>query len=231
MTGLSHLDGLPSTPGKLKTEKGNFYRLRFYPSHFPRFTLGSFVLIFCVPLFLLCSPPGNPAGSNRRNLTDRVAPARTVSLGPNWEHRVRASALPKSKKGFSILVTGAAGFVGSHASLALKRRGDGVLGVDNFNNYYEVGLKRARKSILERAGVHIIEADINDGVLLQRLFDAVAFTHVMHLAAQAGVRYAIHNPTSYIHSNIVGFVALLEACKAANPQPAIVWARPAPSTG
>nr|GMD96651.1 UDP-glucuronate 4-epimerase 3 [Ipomoea batatas] len=126
MTGLSHLDALPSTPGKLKTEKGNFYRLRLYPSHFPRFTLGSFVLIFCVLLFLLCSPPGNPAGSNRRNLTDIVAPARTVSLGPNWERRVRASALPKSKKGFSILVTGTAGFVGSHVSLALKRRGDGL---------------------------------------------------------------------------------------------------------
>lgn len=223
MTGLSHLDALPSTPGKLKTEKGNLYRLRLYPTHFPRFTLGSFVLIFCVLLFLLCFPPTNP-GSNRRNLADLLAPSRTARLGPNWERRVRASALPKSKKGFSILVTGAAGFVGSHVSLALKRRGDGVLGIDNFNNYYEIGLKRARKSILERSGVYIVEADINDGVLLQKLFDAVAFTHVMHLAAQAGVRYAMQNPSSYVHSNIAGFVTLLEACKTANPQPAVVWA-------
>ncbi|CAH9117116.1 unnamed protein product [Cuscuta europaea] len=224
MSGLSHLDALPSTPGKLKTEKSNnFYRLRFYPTYFPRFTLGSFALSLFILLFLFCSPPANP-GTNRRNLADMVEPSRTAHLGPNWERRVRASALPRSKKGFSILVTGAAGFVGSHVSLSLKRRGDGVLGIDNFNSYYEIGLKRARKTILERSGVYIIEADINDGVLLRKLFDAVAFTHVMHLAAQAGVRYAMQNPSSYIHSNVAGFVTLLEACKAANPQPAIVWA-------
>ncbi|RAL53424.1 hypothetical protein DM860_007096 [Cuscuta australis] len=222
-SGLSHLDALPSTPGKLKTEKSNFYRLRFHPTYFPRFSLGSFVLVFLILLFLFCSPPSNP-GSNRRNLADSIAPSQTAHLGPNWERRVRASALPRSKKGLSVLVTGAAGFVGSHVSLSLKRRGDGVIGIDNFNPYYEIGLKRARKSLLERSGVYIIEADINDAVLLRKLFDAVPLTHVMHLAAQAGVRYAMQNPASYVHSNVAGFVTLLEACKDANPQPAIVWA-------
>ncbi|XWS16939.1 hypothetical protein CRYUN_Cryun33cG0025000 [Craigia yunnanensis] len=66
--------------------------------------------------------------------------------------------------------------------------------------------------------------DLNDAKLLAKLFDVVAFAHVMHLAAQAGVRYAMENPNSYVHSNIAGLVTLLETCKSANPQPAIVWA-------
>ncbi|KAJ0478851.1 putative UDP-glucuronate 4-epimerase [Helianthus annuus] len=68
------------------------------------------------------------------------------------------------------------------------------------------------------------KGDINDTVLLNKLFEVVHFTHVMHLAAQAGVRYAMQNPKSYIHSNIAGFVNVLEVCKNANPQPAIIWA-------
>jgi len=123
-----------------------------------------------------------------------------------------------------VLVTGAAGFVGTHVSLALKKRGDGVLGIDNFNSYYEVSLKRARQELLEKQEIFIIEDDINNKELLKVLFDLIQFTHLMHLAAQAGVRYAMQNPGSYVHSNIAGFVTLLEACKDANPQPAIVWA-------
>lgn len=123
-----------------------------------------------------------------------------------------------------MLVTGAAGFVGAHVSAALRRRGEGVLGLDNFNEYYDPSLKRARQELLSRDGVFIVEGDINDSALLRKLFDVVAFTHVMHLAAQAGVRYAMKNPNSYIHSNIAGFVNLLEVCKSANPQPAIIWA-------
>lgn len=109
-------------------------------------------------------------------------------------------------------------------SVALKKRGDGVLGLDNFNNYYETSLKKARKGLLERAGVFVVDGDINDKSLLDKIFDVVAFTHVMHLAAQAGVRYAIQNPHSYVQSNIAGFVNLLETCKSSDPQPAIVWA-------
>lgn len=109
-------------------------------------------------------------------------------------------------------------------SVALKRRGDGVLGIDNFNKYYDVSLKRSRNNLLQRAGVFVVDGDINDAELLKKLFDVVSFTHVLHLAAQAGVRYAMQNPSSYVNSNIAGFVKLLEACKSANPQPSIVWA-------
>jgi UDP-glucuronate 4-epimerase len=77
---------------------------------------------------------------------------------------------------------------------------------------------------LEKQEIFIIEDDINNKELLKVLFDLIQFTHLMHLAAQAGVRYAMQNPGSYVHSNIAGFVTLLEACKDANPQPAIVWA-------
>ncbi|CAN4090863.1 unnamed protein product [Withania somnifera] len=126
--------------------------------------------------------------------------------------------------GFSVLVTGAAGFVGSHCSLALKKRGDGVLGIDNFNSYYDPSLKRARQNLLSKHQIFIVEGDINDSDLLKKLFDMVPFTHILHLAAQAGVRYAMENPLSYVNSNIAGFVNLLEIAKACNPQPAIVWA-------
>ncbi|EFJ28507.1 hypothetical protein SELMODRAFT_93183 [Selaginella moellendorffii] len=123
-----------------------------------------------------------------------------------------------------VLVTGAAGFVGSHVSLALRERGDGVVGLDNFNSYYPVALKRARAKNLLKDGVFVVDGDINDSALLERLFALVKFTHVLHLAAQAGVRYATHNPLAYVHSNVNGFVTLLEQCKNSNPQPAIVFA-------
>ncbi|KAE8714529.1 UDP-glucuronate 4-epimerase 6 [Hibiscus syriacus] len=144
--------------------------------------------------------------------------------GASWEKQVRHSSTPRRLNGFSVLVTGAAGFVGSHCSLALKKRGDGVLGLDNFNDYYDPSLKRARQNLLSKHQIFIVEGDLNDEALLTKLFDVVPFTHVLHLAAQAGVRYAMQNPQSYVRSNIAGFVNLLEVAKAANPQPAIVWA-------
>ncbi|KAK4768645.1 hypothetical protein SAY87_003786 [Trapa incisa] len=144
--------------------------------------------------------------------------------GPSWEKQVRHSSTARRANGFSILVTGAAGFIGTHCSLALKKRGDGVLGLDNFNSYYDPSLKRARQALLAKHQVFIVEGDLNDGPLLRKLFDVVPFTHVLHLAAQAGVRYAMQNPQSYVASNIAGFVNLLEVSKNANPQPSIVWA-------
>lgn len=143
-----------------------------------------------------------------------------------WEKRVRSSCTPSraDDNTLIVLVTGAGGFVGTHVSLALKKRGDGVVGLDNFNDYYEVSLKRSRQALLEKHGIFVVEGDINDKYLLESLFEVVQFTHVMHLAAQAGVRYAMQNPQSYIHSNVAGLVNIFEVCKAANPQPAIVWA-------
>lgn len=144
--------------------------------------------------------------------------------GAAWEKQIRHSATPRRPNGFSVLVTGAAGFVGSHSALALKKRGDGVLGIDNFNSYYDPSLKRARQDLLSKHQIFIVEGDINDAELLTKLFDIVPFSHVLHLAAQAGVRYAMQNPLSYVKSNVAGFVTLLEVSKSADPQPAIVWA-------
>jgi UDP-glucuronate 4-epimerase len=116
-------------------------------------------------------------------------------------------------------------------SSALLQRTDATVsatrpapGIDSFNSYYDPSLKKAQRALLGSHGVFVVEGDINDGRLLAKLFDVVPFTHVLHLAAQAGVRYAMENPASYVHSNVAGLVSLLEACKDADPQPAVVWA-------
>ncbi|XP_057977829.1 UDP-glucuronate 4-epimerase 3 [Malania oleifera] len=221
---ISHLDNIPSTPGKFKPEKSPYvHRLRWHSCLTAKSTVWFFIFLFLIFVLFVISPPSSSPSSimdpSRRSL--RTHPQWG---GAEWERRVRSSARVRSRHGFTVLVTGAAGFVGTHVSSALKRRGDGVLGLDNFNDYYDPKLKRARQTLLDRAGVFVVEGDINDTALLSKLFDVVAFTHVMHLAAQAGVRYAMQNPGSYVHSNIAGFVNLLEVCKSANPQPAIVWA-------
>ncbi|KAK9910793.1 hypothetical protein M0R45_034737 [Rubus argutus] len=199
---MSHLDNGPPTPGKVKPY---IHRVRWHGS-LTKLTLWSFIFLGLILLFFFRSPSSNslPSDPSRRSL-------RTYNWGgPAWEKRVRSSARVRSRNGMSVLVTGAAGFVGTHVSAALKRRGDGVLGLDSFNDYYDPSLKRARQALLERSGVFIVEGDINDSALLSKLFEVVAFTHVMHLAAQAGVRYAMENPGSYVHSNIAGLVNLLE---------------------
>ncbi|GAB2217595.1 hypothetical protein Drorol1_Dr00000794 [Drosera rotundifolia] len=218
MKQMGHIDSVPSTPGKFKMDKSP-YRLRWHSTPLAKLTFWSFVFLALIVMFLYKASHGSSSASQyRRSLT-------SFSWGgPDWEKRVRSSAKVRAPNGISVLVTGAAGFVGTHVSAALKRRGDGVLGLDSFNDYYDPSLKRDRQALLEKSGVFIVEGDINDQALLKKLFEVVPFTHVMHLAAQAGVRYAMQNPGSYVHSNIAGFVSLLEVCKSANPQPAIVWA-------
>ncbi|KAF5182502.1 Udp-glucuronate 4-epimerase [Thalictrum thalictroides] len=206
----------PSTPGKVKIERTNMLNRQFYRC------FASTSTMFLWALFLIAL-----TASYLSFQSFFVDPRhRHLSWGGiQWEKQVRNSAqIQKQRGGFSVLVTGSAGFVGTHVSLALKKRGDGVVGLDNFNNYYDPSLKKARKSLLNKNGIFVVDGDLNDARLLSKLFDIVAFTHVMHLAAQAGVRYAMENPGSYVHSNIAGLVTLLEACKSANPQPSIVWA-------
>lgn len=110
----------------------------------------------------------------------------------------------------TVLVTGAAGFIGYHMAMALARRGDRVIGFDNFNAYYSPILKRKRAALLEKEGIKVIEADLNNREMLLQLFEIYGFSDVLHLAAQAGVRYARKNPDAYLKSNIDGFLSILE---------------------
>ncbi len=113
-----------------------------------------------------------------------------------------------------VLVTGAAGFIGSALSHALLDRGDEVAGIDNLNNYYDVRLKEARLDRLRpRQGFAFRKLDIVERKPMQELFAQGRFDAVMHLAAQAGVRYSIENPTAYIDANITGFLNVLEGCR------------------
>ena len=112
-----------------------------------------------------------------------------------------------------VLVTGAAGFIGMHLALRLKRDGAEVSGVDNFDPYYDVGLKRARVRELERAGVQCDTLDLADAMASAALLRDGAFTHVAHLAAQPGVRYSLINPGAYLRNNIDVFGAVLEGCR------------------
>jgi UDP-glucuronate 4-epimerase len=116
----------------------------------------------------------------------------------------------------NILVTGAAGFIGSSLALRLLQRGDRVVGLDNLNDYYDVSLKEARLARLRAcSGFEFEHADIADRERMARLFAQRGFDAVVHLAAQAGVRYSIENPGAYIDANLVGFANVIEGARRA----------------
>lgn len=113
-----------------------------------------------------------------------------------------------------ILVTGSAGFIGSAVTLRLIERGDSVIGLDNHNNYYEPALKEARiKRFIDHPNYTHIRADLADRTAINNVFDLHQPQRVVNLAAQAGVRYSLENPSAYIDSNIVGFANVLEGCR------------------
>ena len=113
-----------------------------------------------------------------------------------------------------VLVTGAAGFIGMHVVQRLCARGDDVVGIDSLNAYYDPSLKRARLAQLAPLqAFRFAQVDVADGAALSALFAAEAFDAVVHLAAQAGVRYSIENPQAYGQSNLAGFLNVLEACR------------------
>lgn len=118
-----------------------------------------------------------------------------------------------------ILVTGAAGFIGMHTSLALLAQGHSVTGIDNLNEYYSLELKLARLAQLQlQPEFQFQRLDVSDAKALMGLMAEHNFDHVIHLAAQAGVRYSLTHPQAYIQSNLVGFANLLEACRAYPPR-------------
>jgi UDP-glucuronate 4-epimerase len=113
-----------------------------------------------------------------------------------------------------VLVTGAAGFIGSTVCHALIERGQPVVGLDNLNDYYDPRLKEARLSRLTaREGFEFVRLDLADRPGVQQLFERRRFSRVVNLAAQAGVRYSLENPHAYVDANIVGFVNVLEGCR------------------
>jgi UDP-glucuronate 4-epimerase len=113
-----------------------------------------------------------------------------------------------------ILVTGAAGFIGFHTSERLLARGDTVVGLDNVNDYYDPTLKEARLARLRgQPGFTFVKMDLGDRAGIERLFATERFDKVINLAAQAGVRYSLTNPHTYIDSNLVGFLHILEGCR------------------
>jgi UDP-glucuronate 4-epimerase len=113
----------------------------------------------------------------------------------------------------TTLVTGCAGFIGFFACKALLARGDEVVGIDNLNDYYDVRLKHDRLTQLQALpGFRFEKIDVADVAAVTRLFADGRFTKVLHLAAQAGVRYSLVNPAAYTHSNLIGFANILEAC-------------------
>ncbi|AMW05616.1 NAD-dependent epimerase [Gemmatimonas phototrophica] len=113
-----------------------------------------------------------------------------------------------------ILVTGAAGFIGYHTSERLLARGDEVVGLDNLNDYYDPTLKEARLARLtSQPGFRFVRLDLGDRAGMEQLFATERFDKVINLAAQAGVRYSLTNPHTYIDSNLVGFLHILEGCR------------------
>jgi UDP-glucuronate 4-epimerase len=114
----------------------------------------------------------------------------------------------------NVLITGVAGFLGAALARVFLDRGDHVTGIDNLNDYYDVGLKNARLNILKEGnGVSFLRLDISRRDDIENLFANSSFDLVLHLAAQAGVRHSIENPTAYIDANLVGFGNILEGCR------------------
>lgn len=112
-----------------------------------------------------------------------------------------------------IFITGAAGFIGFHMARYLAERGDAIIGYDNFNAYYDPSLKRARAAELSKYAITVLEGDINAHNNLKQAIEEHQTTHLLHLAAQAGVRYSLEQPQAYLQANIDGFLSILEICR------------------
>src|SRR5262245_21431674 len=117
-----------------------------------------------------------------------------------------------------VLVTGVAGFIGMHCAKRLLARGDTVIGIDNLSPYYSVRLKEDRLKQLASKNFYFEKVDLAEGAFLKKIFAKAKPDSILHLAAQAGVRYSLENPASYLESNVVGFGNLLECCRERRPR-------------
>lgn len=122
-----------------------------------------------------------------------------------------------------VLITGACGFIGMHVCLKLQKEGHTVLGIDSMNSYYSIELKNKRASMLREKGISLLHQDIAEKGVVTKAIESFEPTHLIHLAAQAGVRYSLVDPHSYIRNNIIGFLEVLEAGRA-YPEIPIIWA-------
>ena len=127
---------------------------------------------------------------------------------------IQNQSVSQFNKSTTFLVTGAAGFIGMHTCLRLLERGEKVVGLDNLNDYYDVSLKNARLArLIGHKGFSFVKADVADRSVMEGLFAKIKPQKVIHLAAQAGVRYSLTNPHAYIEANILGFTNVLEGCR------------------
>lgn len=126
--------------------------------------------------------------------------------------------------GKSVLVTGAGGFIGYHTSLKLQSLDAHVVGIDSMNHYYDIKLKEERRSDLKEKGIDVIVGTLCDKTLLQKIFVENHFTHVLHLAGQAGVRYSLENPEDYVINNVQCTVSLYEVMRSQTQIPKLVYA-------
>ncbi len=131
-------------------------------------------------------------------------------------------SLPKSTN--TILITGISGFIGYHTALRLKKLGASVIGIDACIPYYDIRLKDARNTQLAKNGITVIQDRIENESLLRTIIEKEQVSHIVHLAAQAGVRHSLVEPWSYLKSNIDGFLSVLEATRHINPKIRTVWA-------
>ncbi len=118
---------------------------------------------------------------------------------------------------YSVFITGIAGFIGYHLSVSLKQKGNRIMGCDNFNSYYSPEIKKARAQKLQEQGVDVVNCDIRDQKQLEVIFNKQQFTHVIHLAAQAGVYHSIMRPHLHGQTNLLGFLHILELCRRHQP--------------
>ena len=177
-----------------------------------------------VILIMITRSPDPKASINHRHILNKVEETLENLWGSTVYHPCAVLKEHVSAFAMKVLLTGAAGFVGAATTQRLLERGDQVIGIDNFSDYYDHKLKVARVNRLSaKEGFTFIEMDCTDQDCMAKLFQQNNFDTVIHLAAQPGVRYSLENPFAYLKANLNGFLTVLEGCRH-NPVKHLVYA-------